>query len=316
MEMTTCIDLFVSDLRARDYAEHTIEVYVSALQKFQAYLTERSITKVTRISRQDMRTYHARVMAAPLAMETRAQHIRAVKRLFEYLTATYSLLINPTEGLVETCRRGLPPRPILTASDLQALRTQPNLSWPNGLRDRAIIEVLLAAGLRTGELLRLRRSHCDLPTQTLVIHSRHGSCAHERRLPLSDAACEALSAYLNHRQPEQADLPPDTSPLWLTITGTPLSKQSLQAILARHGTQAGIRIRVSPQLLRRTWTVLQLQQGVSLSELQQRLGHSSQTSTWNYLHLTSRHHAVTTPSIALDDRAPIVLPSQEVCHDS
>lgn len=116
MDITEGIERFARNLRDRDAATHTVRVYLYGLQRFQRYLAENGLTSLTQVGRQEMRDYHAILMAAPLAMETRAQHIRAVKRLFEYLTATYHLLINPTEGLVETCRRGRPARPVLTAS--------------------------------------------------------------------------------------------------------------------------------------------------------------------------------------------------------
>jgi integrase/recombinase XerD len=158
MEIRASILELTQHLQARGYAQTTITCYRKALKPFTRYLADRGITDLRRVRHQEILAYQAAVMAEPVAMETKAQKLRAVKRLFEYLNASHQLLLNPAEGIVETCRKGRKLGPVLSVAEVQRLLAQPNLSRPTGLRDRALMDVLYATGIRLNELLQLELS--------------------------------------------------------------------------------------------------------------------------------------------------------------
>ncbi|MDY6853064.1 MAG: phage integrase N-terminal SAM-like domain-containing protein, partial [Thermodesulfobacteriota bacterium] len=155
MEVVVTVAEFKHQLKVKGYAPATIDSYTKNLNQFTAWLTGNNITDLRQVTRQVILDYQTHVMAQPLAMETRALKIRAVKRLFEYLEDSHQLLVNPTEGLVETCRKNFKIGPVLSVAEMQKLLEQPNLSWPGQIRDRAIMEVFYSTAIRLDELRSL-----------------------------------------------------------------------------------------------------------------------------------------------------------------
>ena len=114
MDIVIVILEYKNHLKARGYAESTIECYRKGLDQFSRYLKENNITDLRKVTREVILDYQAKVMEESIATESKAIKIRPVKRLFEYLTGTNRLLINPTEGIVETSRRNRKMGPVLT----------------------------------------------------------------------------------------------------------------------------------------------------------------------------------------------------------
>ena len=111
MDVQTTITEFKYLLKSQGYAASTIDGYRKRLDEFAAYLAEQKISDLKTATRQVILDYREHIMGQDNAMETKAIKIRAVKRLFEHLEQTHKLLLNPTEGIVETCRKNRKPRP-------------------------------------------------------------------------------------------------------------------------------------------------------------------------------------------------------------
>ena len=139
MEVIVTILEFRNQLQSQGYAEGTIELYQRHLDLFRSYLKDIEITDLRKVTKQTLFDYRKKIMAEPIAMETKALKIRPVKRLFEYLTDNHRLLINPAEGLVETCRKNRKIGTVLTVTEMKTLLKQPNLSLNTGIRDRAMM---------------------------------------------------------------------------------------------------------------------------------------------------------------------------------
>jgi site-specific recombinase XerD len=169
LNIQTTIIEFKQHLKAAGYAEKTIEGYRKGIDWFAAFLNEQGIEDLRKVSREVMAAYQEKVQAQPIAMESKALKIRPIKRLFEYLTERNLLLINPTEGMIETCRRNRKIGPVLTLEETQLLLNQPNLSLKTDIRDRAILEVFYSTGIRLDELINLEVYHADLKDQVLYI---------------------------------------------------------------------------------------------------------------------------------------------------
>jgi integrase/recombinase XerD len=280
MEVVVTVAEFKHQLKVKGYAPATIDSYTKNLGQFTAWLTGNNIADLRQVTRQVMLDYQSHVMAQPLAMETRALKIRAVKRLFEYLEACHQLLVNPTEGIVETCRQNKKIGPVLSVAEMQKLLEQPNLSWPGRIRDRAIMEVFYSTAIRLEELLSLEVYHVDI--KSLVIYIRRGKGNRQRVVPLGKQAARYLTEYLNRIRPVYARKSPKTRILFLCQNGRSMTRGAIRARLKEYRQSAGIDKPVSPHVFRRTCATHLLQGGADIRYVQKLLGHKEITTTQRY----------------------------------
>ena len=189
-------------------------------------------------------------------------------------------MINPTEGIVETCRKHRKIGPVLTIEEVQKLLEQPNTSLKTGIRDRAIMEVLYATAIRLDELLSLEVYHADFKDKVLYIRKAKG---HKQRVvPLGKTGALWLREYLEKIRPHYAKKNPRQRRLWLNHHGRPMNAGSIRAALRTYRRQAGIEKPVSPHTFRRTCATHLLQQGADIRYIQQLLGHKSLATTQGY----------------------------------
>ena len=280
MNIVVTITKYQKHLNALGYAKSTIACYSQYLSYFLDYLQEREISNLKKVNNQVVRDYQAMVMDTSLAMETKALRIRPVKRLFGYLVESNRLLIDPTEGIVETDRKGRKMPPVLSVNEMQHLLEQPNLSLRMQIRDRAIMEVLYSSGIRLDELLNLEVYDIDLKGKVLFI--RKGKGNRQRVVPLGKTAIKYLREYLERIRPRYAKRNPRERKVFLTNSGKLLSPQSIRGFLRIYRIQAGIKKAVSPHTFRRTCATHLLQQGADIRYVQKLLGHKYLKTTQLY----------------------------------
>ena len=280
MDVAVTIAQFKERLKALGYADATLEIYQIGLDKFREYLEAHGIADLRTVTKQIMLDYKALVMAGTQAMETKALRIRPVKRLFEHLTANNLLLINPAEGIIETCRKHKKIGPTLTQEEMKILLQQPNMSFRGGIRDRAIMEVLYATAIRKNELLSLEVHDVDL--RDSVIHVRKGKGKRQRVVPLGKTAAGFLREYLEKIRPLYNRKNPKERRLFLTNEGKPLTGGALNVSLYHYRKQAGINKSASPHVFRRSCATHMLQEGADIRYIQKLLGHASLATTQQY----------------------------------
>ena len=280
MDVAVTIAEYKERLQALGYAEATIEIYRSGLDRFREYLEGRNVADLRTVTKQIMLDYKAQVMTGMQAIETKALRIRPVRRLFEHLTESNVLLINPAEGIVETCRRHKKIGPTLTQEEVKKLLLQPNMSFRGGIRDRAVLEVLYATGIRRNELLSLEVHDVDLKGG--VIHVRKGKGGKQRVVPLGKTAATFLKEYLEKIRPHYNRKNPKERSLFLTDEGKPLTGGALHVSLYHYRKQAGIDKSASPHTLRRSCATHMLQEGADIRYIQKLLGHKSLATTQQY----------------------------------
>jgi integrase/recombinase XerD len=280
MDVIVTIAEFVNQLKARGYASNTIISYRRNLSHFKRYLAGRQLADLRKATASVVHEYQQKVMAELIAMESKALKIRAVKRLFEYLTESHRLLINPTEGIVETCRKGRRIGSVLTIDEVKKLFCQPNLSLKTGLRDRAIMEVLYCTGIRIDEFMALEVYHVDLKDKVLYI--RKGKGRTQRVVPLGKAALKYLKEYLYRIRPYYVRKNPRQRTLFVNHSGGSLSAGCIYYFLRKYRLAAGIKKPVSPHTFRRTCATHLLQQGADIRYIQELLGHRHLKTTQLY----------------------------------
>lgn len=280
MDVSVIITEFKHQLKARGYAKATIEGYSKRLDQFAVWLEGRNISDVKKITHQTIVEYQESVMAGSNAMETKAIKIRSVKRLFEYLEEIHKLLVNPCEGIVETCRENRKIGPVLTMDEVKKLLSQPNLSLKTGIRDQAIMEVLYSTGIRLNELLCLEIYHADLKDKVLYI--RKGKGGKQRVVPLGKNAIKYLREYLTRVRPFYAKKNPKERKIFLLNTGLSMTPESVRGILFKYRKQAKIKKSASPHTMRRTCATHLLQNGADIRYIQKLLGHRHLRTTRAY----------------------------------
>lgn len=280
MDVVVTINEFISHLKARGYAQATLESYTRHIGQFEHYLQQRRLDSLKTVTPEVIDQYRQTVMGQSIAAESKALKIRPVKRLFEYLADSHRLLINPTEGLVEICRKHRKIGTVLTVEQVQRLLAQPDLSRDTGIRNRAIIQVLYATGIRKNELLSLKCDDADLKENALYV--RKGKGGKERVVPTGKRAAKHLALYLGKVRPCYIRKRSDERALFVNRFGAALSGGSIQAFLTTYRLAAAIAKPVSPHTLRRSCATHLLQQGADIRYIQQLLGHEHLSTTQMY----------------------------------
>ncbi len=297
MEVVVIITAYKRHLKSLGYAASTIEGYRKGLGQFLRYLESRGIGDIRRVSHRVIRDYQQVVMAEAIAPESKALKLRPVKRLFEHLVAIHRLLINPAEGIVEISRKHRTPGPVLTGDEVKRLMAAPNLTSTTGVRDRSILEVLYATGIRRAELLGLERYDADLAERVLYV--RRGKGGGQRVVPLGTSAVAWLARYLKEIRPRYASKKPRERCLLLNRFGAALSAESLYQALRGYRRAAGIEKPVSAHTLRRTCATHLLQAGADIRYIQKLLGHRHLKTTQTYTKImpveVKRVHEATHP---------------------
>jgi integrase/recombinase XerD len=205
-----------------------------------------------------------------------ARKIASLKSFYFYLTEIHVMATNPTLQL-EPPRVNKPPPRTLSEAQVTALLSAPNEPSPKGLRDRAMLEVMYATGIRVTELVTLDVRDVDLEQGTLRI----GNGARERTVPLNDRARQALNEYMIRARPGYGTLSGEGS-LFVNPRGEQLTRQGVWLILKQYVARAGIDTPVTPHSMRHSFATHRLQQGSSLQDVQRMLGHAHLSTTQVY----------------------------------
>lgn len=278
--MYDLLDEFITYLRVeRGLSENTILAYSRDLVRFIKYLESRDLNPV-KISRNVIRDYLGH-LANDLSKRSQARNLSAVKTFFRFLVSEGRMEENPAR-LLETPRiqRKLPD--ILSLDEVEQLLAQPNVTIPLGQRDRAMLELLYATGLRVSELVNLRL--LDVNMEAGYVKTL-GKGSKERMVPFGEKALQTLKRYLSHGRPS---LLKDGHPsqLFLNFRGKPLTRQGFWKIIKNHGRMAGIMKNIKPHGLRHSFASHLLEAGADLRSVQVMLGHADITTTQIYTHVT------------------------------
>ncbi len=283
------VDAYLTHLRVeRRLADHTLESYSRDLQRlgeFSAALEK----PVQRLDRRDLEHFVDGLMNEGLSPRSVARTVAAVRGFFRFAVLTQHLSSNPADDL--QAPRAWPALPkLLGVDEIERLMTQPDVSTPRGLRDRALIEVLYATGLRVSELIHLRASDLNLEAGYL---STTGKGNKQRIVPIGDQAVHWLMKYIRDGRP--ALIGKRASP-WLFVNakrGSSLSRVGFWKILKSYGEKAGLSRGLSPHVLRHSFATHLLEHGADLRSIQMMLGHADLSTTQIYTHvLEARLRAV------------------------
>ena len=276
------VERFLSHLAVeRGYSPHTLRAYATDLRDYRAWADSNQLDPHA-LSARDIRRYLAHLDSAGYARRTMARRLASIRAYFSFLIDASLVTIDPTQG-VGTPRVGRRVPAIVPPSDLRTLLDAPDSSTPVGLRDRAVLELLYATGIRAAELCDLTLSSVDLASGTVRVF---GKGSKERMLPLHRHCAARLKAYLEHGRPLLLRRPADA--LFLSSRGNPLSSDALRRLLKRHLQATGVSQGYSPHALRHSFATHLLEAGADLRTVQELLGHVALTTTQFYTHVSMK----------------------------
>jgi len=263
----------------RRMARNTLEAYQRDLRRLDAFAAslKRSLTRLTRA---DLEAFVRESMAGGLAPTSTARLVAAVRSFYRYLCVTGALGENPAEDL-QAPRALLALPHFLSLAEVDALLGAPDVSHARGLRDRALIEVLYATGLRVSELVGLRLTDVHVDQGYVQCMGKGGKA---RLVPLGDEAAGWVRQYVSDGRPSLARRAPSS---WLFVNARAgrLSRNGFWKLLKAYGRQAGVRGRLSPHVLRHSFATHLLERGADLRAIQAMLGHADLSTTQIYTHV-------------------------------
>lgn len=286
--MEKLIEAYVRYLTAeRNLSSYTLRNYRTDLRDFGRYLETEEGLGLLEADRQSFRRYLARLREASMASASVSRKVSTIHTFYRYLVREGTLERDPLMGVSSPKREHRLPQ-ILGKDHLAAIIEAADSDDPQGLRDRAILELLYAAGLRLAEAVGLDVARIDLNEQMARVRGKGNK---ERIVVIGQPAAKALRRYLREGRPKLAQ--PDETALFANREGKRLSGRSVQKIVRRHALKAGLDQRVFPHLLRHSFATHLLDGGAELRVVQELLGHVSANTTQIYTHVTEEQQRET-----------------------
>jgi len=321
--LTAWVLRHLESLRVRHLSPTTVWNRERDLRYFLTWAYARDVTQPGQFTRTILQAYqrylfyYRKKSGGPLAISTQRNRLFAIRRLFAWLTREDVIPSNPASELeIPKAIRSLP-RHVLTPEEAEAVLAVPDLADPLGVRDRAILEVLYATGMRRMEVAGLKVYDLDATHSTLRI--TQGKGRKDRVVPLGERAQVWVERYLRDVRPEYA-YAPDDGTLFLTRTGEPFPLGHLGALVHRQVKAAEVGKSGGCHLWRHTCATAMLENGADLRYIQEMLGHEDLTSTQIYTQVSIRKlqevHRRTHPAARLsreagEDLAEDELPGEE-----
>lgn len=263
-------------------AKNTQLAYMRDLRLLMKSLQMKADEELLQVSRQQLIAYLVRLKQEGRAASTVARKLASIKAFYRFLTAERYIRRNPAEVL-EAASRGLHLPKVLSVQEVERLLDEPNLGTLDGYRDKTMLELLYATGMRVSELVNVPVKNVDMKMQYVIVM---GKGSKERMLPLGRTALHYLEHYLSVVRPQLLHGKPDAAAeLFVTGWGGPMTRERFYEIIVAYGKRAGISKRVTPHMLRHSFATHLLNNGTDLRIVQELLGHADISTTQIYTHL-------------------------------
>lgn len=280
MTADAVVEEYLDHLRVEEgLAANTVDAYKRDLDRLRRFAVSRG-KSIEALDRRDLDAHVRALMGRGASPRSVGRGVAAVRGLYRYLALERRIASNPAEDL--HAPRAWPPLPkFMGLEEVDRLLQQPDTTSPIGLRDRALIEVLYATGMRVSELVSLRLEDVNLGVGYVTCT---GKGSKQRIVPIGSTAAEWVRRYFERSRP--ALLRGRSSPLiFLNGRGGRLSRQGLWKILKQYGRQVGLGRDLSPHVLRHSFATHLLERGADLRSLQLMLGHADLSTTQVYTHI-------------------------------
>lgn len=275
--METIIDEFCDYRREKkQVSENTLLAYRSDLQRLVSYMLENGITSFAQVTETQLNSFILYMERKGLKASSVVRLISSIHTFFDYLTKQGYVKEDPAERL-KAPKAEQAVQEIISVEELERLFEMPDLSYPKGLRDRAMLEVLYATGIRLNSLLKLTVSQIQMQYRILFIKEQE----EERVLPLGKTACEMLELYLKNARPALAAEDSDPELVFYNKAGGKMTRQGFFKRITMYAEKAGLP-NITPRVLRNSMITHLMNNGASYAGVHQLLGTKRLSAAMNY----------------------------------
>ena len=269
--------------KVKQASGNTVASYMRDIRQFAGWLHDEEQREVVEATQNDIRSFLEHLESEGRSAATRSRALASLKNFYTYVVSSGFLTESPVvEVKVDRGEKKLPQ--ILTSREIELLLAQPSSVEPKGIRDKAMLEVMYATGIRVSELISLDIDHVNLESGIIKCQSGKKS----RTIPLYPEALKALSAYLKDVRAFLLAVPGEKA-LFVNIGGARMSRQGFWKILKHYQAAARIDKEITPHTLRHSFAVHLLENGADLGSVQELMGHSDISSTQMYTQMVDQH---------------------------
>lgn len=270
-------------IKVKNASVNTVASYMRDIRQFSAWLLQSEGCAVLNADQLNISRYLNALQQQGKSKATVSRMLASLKNFFNYAVSTGFLENSPitSEIHVERGEKKLPQ--ILTGREVELLLAQPSTSDSKGLRDKAMLEVMYATGMRVSELIDLNVDDVNLELGIVKCCSNKKN----RSIPLYPAALKAVGLYIREIRASMVS-DPDEAALFVNVSGVRMSRQGFWKILKHYQAKAGIEKEITPHTLRHSFAVHLLENGADLGSLQELMGHSDISSTQMYTHMINQ----------------------------
>ncbi|WP_031515160.1 site-specific tyrosine recombinase XerD [Desulfofalx alkaliphila] len=281
--MDKTINVFIQYLAVeRGLAKNTLASYQLDLKQYTKYLGQQGITTLTATSKKDVIGYLMQLQKSGRAPATISRRLAALKALYKFMLNEGIIALDPTVNLESPRLSQKLPR-VLTFQEVEKLLNQPQMAQPAGQRDKAMLELLYATGIRVTELVSLDVEHVNLE---LGYVRCLGKGSKERIVPLGSVATKHVQEYLTQGRVKLTKGKKTEKALFVNQHGRRLTRQGFWKIIKKYAREGRIGKEITPHTLRHSFATHLLENGADLRSVQEMLGHADITTTQIYTHLT------------------------------
>jgi integrase/recombinase XerD len=278
--MKIIIDEFIDSLKARQASVNTIASYERDIMQFTNYFDEKS-KKIFDLTKEDMQEYINYLLENGKSNSTISRCTASIKSLYRYLLSKNLVEENIAEN-VDAPKVSRKEPMILNSKEIEMLLEQPDLSELKGQRDKAMLEILYATGIRVTELISLRIDDVNLSGGYIKVRKKNT----ERHIPLGNLSLKCLKDYINKVRPLLIRTEEEKT-LFINTNGQKMTRQGYWKILKQYKDQAKIDKEITPHTIRHSFAVHMLQNGAEIKTVQELLGHTDVASTMMYTQMAN-----------------------------
>ena len=273
--MKIIIDEFIDSLKARQASENTVASYERDVLQFNNYFENKG-KKIFDLTREDMQEYIDYLISLGRSNSTVSRSTASIKNLYRYLINKNLVEENIAEN-IDAPKVDRKEPMILTSKEIEMLLEQPDLSELKGQRDKAMLEILYATGIRVTELISLRLEDVNLSSGYIKVKKKNV----ERHIPLGNLSLKCLKEYINKVRPLLIRTEEEKT-LFINTNGQKMTRQGYWKILKQYKEQAKIDKEITPHTIRHSFAVHMLENGAEVKTVQELLGHTDVASTMLY----------------------------------
>lgn len=280
------LKLFIEYLQIeKNYSQYTIEHYQHDISEFFMFMAEQAIADLTKVEYQDVRIYLTELYDKKMSRKSVARKISSLRSFFKFLLREEKVAENPFALVsIPKAQKKLPE--FFYEEEMMQLFNACEASTPLGQRNKALLELLYATGIRVSECSQIRLKDLDMYLSTVLVR---GKGSKERYVPFGSFAQDALDTYINHGRKKLLANGNVQENLFLNARGGPLTARGIRTILDRIIEKSSLTGKIHPHMLRHTFATHLMANGADMRTVQELLGHAFLSSTQVYTHVTNEY---------------------------